>query len=171
MSATGDRTALADRLHSAAIHLLRLLRKQDAATHVSPARLSALSVVVFAGPVTLGQLAQAEQVSAPTMTRLVNGLERDGLVSRERDAGDARVVWLRATARGDRILREGRRRRVTALARELERLSSSDISQLERGTAIIERITAPPAESLGSSDRSPAGAPAASPARARRRRR
>src|SRR5262245_65493054 len=92
--------AVADRLHAAAIHLLRRLRAQDPAAGLSPARLSALSVVVFAGPVTLGQLAQAEQVSAPTMTRLVAGLEADGLLRREPDAADKRVVWLRATPRG-----------------------------------------------------------------------
>src|SRR2546422_3455480 len=67
---------VADRLHSAAIHLLRHVRKQDVATREAPARLSALSVLVFGGPVTLGQLAAAEQVKPPTMTRIVTGLER-----------------------------------------------------------------------------------------------
>ena len=67
--------AIADRLHSAAIHLLRRVRKQDAATGEGPARLSALSVLVFGGgPMTLGQLAQAEQVRPPTMSRIVSGL-------------------------------------------------------------------------------------------------
>src|SRR5712691_9907673 len=87
----------ADRLHSAAIHLLRRLRRQDEAMGLTPARASALSVLVFGGPVTLGALAQAEQVSAPTVTRLVVGMERDGLVRREADPHDGRVVWLRAT--------------------------------------------------------------------------
>ena len=63
-------------LHSAAIHLLRRVRKQDAATGEGPARLSALSVLVFGGPMTLGQLAAAEQVKPPTMSRIVTGLER-----------------------------------------------------------------------------------------------
>ncbi|MEX2326023.1 MAG: MarR family transcriptional regulator, partial [Gemmatimonadaceae bacterium] len=80
-----DQAAVADRLHSAAIHLLRRLRKQDDRSGITAARLSALSVVVFAGPVTMGQLALAEQVTAPTMTRLVAAMERDGLVAREPD--------------------------------------------------------------------------------------
>jgi DNA-binding MarR family transcriptional regulator len=143
MSDSSDRSALADRVHSAAIHLLRRLRKQDDASGLSAARMSALSVVVFGGPLTIGQLASAEQVSAPTMTRLVVGMQRDGLVKRERDAHDARIVWIRATVKGDRILREGRRRRVAALARELADLPAADAGLLERATEIIERITRP----------------------------
>ncbi len=167
MSSAADRTALADRVHSAAIHLLRRLRKQDEASGLTAARLSALSVVVFGGPLTIGQLASAEQVSAPTMTRLVVGLECDGLVKREGDANDARVSWLRATAKGDRILREGRRRRVAELARELEALSAAEAQDLTRAAAIIERITGRSA-SLGASQPR-AGAPGAAPARAQRR--
>ena len=73
---------VADRLHSAAIHLLRSLRREDDAVGLSAPRLSALSVVVFAGPITLGALAAAEQVRPPTMTRLVQALEAEGLVER-----------------------------------------------------------------------------------------
>ena len=73
---------LADRLHSAAIHLLRLVRVQDAATGVAPARLSALSVIVFGGPVSLNDLARAEQVRPPTMSRIVDALEAEGLARR-----------------------------------------------------------------------------------------
>jgi hypothetical protein len=89
---SADRLAIADRLHSAAIHLLRRVRGQDEGSGLSPARLSALSVVVFGGPVTLGRLASAEQVTAPTMTRLVAALEADGLLSRKDDTVDRRVV-------------------------------------------------------------------------------
>src|ERR671915_2520477 len=93
-------TELADRLHSAAIHLLRRLRREDARTGLSGPRLSALSVVVFAGPLTLGELAAAEQVKPPTMTRLVRALEARRLVVREADENDGRVVRLRATTKG-----------------------------------------------------------------------
>src|SRR5688500_1433251 len=110
---------VADRVHSAAIHLLRRLRREDDTSGLSAPRLSALSVVVFAGPLTIGALATAEQVRPPTMTRLVSGLERDGLVRREADAADGRVVRVRATARGERLLAEGRARRVDTLARAL----------------------------------------------------
>lgn len=160
-----DRSELADRLHSAAIHMLRRLRKQDAASGLSAARMSALSVLVFGGPVTIGQLASAEQVSAPTMTRLVEGLERDGLVKRQRDARDARVSWVHATASGKRILHEGRRRRVAELAREVNALSNADADALARATGIIERMTG-----RGSAtDSPPAAVRSAAPARAPRR--
>src|SRR5256885_11986460 len=74
--------AIADRLHSAAIHLLRRLRLQDKAMGLSAPRASALSVIVFRGPVTMSALAEAEQVRAPTITRLADGLERLGLLRR-----------------------------------------------------------------------------------------
>jgi DNA-binding MarR family transcriptional regulator len=170
LSESRDRTPLADRVHSAAIHLLRRLRKQDDATGVTPSRLSALSVVVFGGPKTIGQLASAEQVSAPTMTRLVVGMQRDGLVKRERDANDARVIWIRATPKGDRILREGRRRRVAELARDLSALSDAEVEHLTRATEIIERITGRAASaSLGATAPQQGASRDASRGRAQRR--
>jgi DNA-binding MarR family transcriptional regulator len=169
LSDSPDRTPLADRVHSAAIHLLRRLRKQDDASGVTPSRLSALSVVVFGGPKTIGQLASAEQVSAPTMTRLVVGMQRDGLVKRERDANDARLVWIRATPKGDRILREGRRRRVAELARELSALSDAEVEHLTRATEIIERIAGRAGASLGATAPPEGASRDASQDRARRR--
>ena len=138
--ARSNPATVADRVHSAAIHLLRRLRKQDDASGLSAARLSALSVVVFGGPTTIGQLATAEQVSAPTMTRLLVAMEGDGLVSRARDAGDQRVVWIHATTKGARLLREGRRRRVAALALEVATLSKADRELLSRATDVLERV-------------------------------
>src|ERR671937_1556007 len=106
----------ADRFHSAAIHALRHVRREDPATGLSAARLSALSVLVFAGARTLGELAAAEQVRPPTMTRIVRALEDDGYVRRERDPADGRVVRLQATAEGERVLWQARERRVERLA-------------------------------------------------------
>ena len=133
---------VADRLHSAAIHLLRWLRREDERGALSGPRLSALSVIVFGGPVTLGELAAAEQVRPPTMTRLVNALEADGLVVREPDVADGRVTRLRATAAGRRLLTEGRARRVAALARQLAPLGARDQATLARAAALIERLAA-----------------------------
>jgi DNA-binding MarR family transcriptional regulator len=135
--------SIADRVHSAAIHLLRRLRRQDDAMGLSAARASALSVLVFGGRVTIGQLAQAEQVSAPTMTRLIGGMERDALVRRESDPADGRTVWLQATAKGTRILQEGRRRRVAALADEIDRLPEKERETLASAADILERLLRP----------------------------
>lgn len=137
---------LADRLHSAAIHLLRRLRREDEASGLSPSRLSALSVIVFGGPVTIGDLAAAEQVRLPTISRLVKGLEREGLVTRRADRGDARIQWLDATSRGRRLLEIGRARRVKKLAGDLERFSSSDRRLLARAAEIIEEVARPPSD-------------------------
>jgi DNA-binding MarR family transcriptional regulator len=135
--------AVADRLHSAALHLLRRLRAEDDELGISPPRLSALSVVVFGGPLTIGALAEAEGVKPPTMTRLVDGLEREGLVTRESDAADGRAVRVRATADGRRVLSEGRGRRVAALAAGLRRLSDRDVATLRRAAELLERLARP----------------------------
>src|SRR5438034_8256384 len=94
----------ADRFHSAAIHALRHVRREDPASGLSAARLSALSVLVFGGARTLGELAGAEHVRPATMTPIVQALEEAGLVARERDARDGRVTRIRATRKGERVM-------------------------------------------------------------------
>jgi DNA-binding MarR family transcriptional regulator len=131
---------LADQLHSSAIHLLRQLRKEDDASGLSAPRLSALSVVVFAGPLTLGRLAAAEQVKPPTMTRIVTGLEKSGLVQRIGDARDRRLTRIQATAKGRIVLAEGRARRVQKLAGAVGRLRSPELADLARGVQLVEEI-------------------------------
>ena len=135
---------LADRLHSAAIHLLRRVRREDEAIGLSAARLSALSVIVYGGPIRVSALARAEQVRTPTMTPIVAALEREGLVAREADASDGRASLLRATPRGARVMQEGRRRRVARLAQELSRLPARDRQTLDEAVAILERVFGPP---------------------------
>jgi DNA-binding MarR family transcriptional regulator len=132
---------VADRLHWAALHLMRRLRAEDDALGISPPRLSALSVVVSAGPLGIGDLAAAEGVAASTMTRLVDGLERDGLVGRGPDPDDRRGVLVRATPKGTRVLRRGRRRRVGLLASGLRTLSTTDLAAVARGAELMERLT------------------------------
>jgi DNA-binding MarR family transcriptional regulator len=136
-----DPAAVADRLHSAAIHLLRRVRKEDERSGVTPARLSALSVLVFGGPRRLTDLAEAEQVKPPTMTRIVAGLEADGLVRRRVVSGDARAVSLEATARGVRVMQEGRRRRVEHLATALKALSADELRVLSAAADVMERVS------------------------------
>ena len=131
---------LADKLHSAAIHLLRGVRREDAAAGLPPAQLSALSVVVFGGPLTLGRLAEAEQVRSPTMTRIVTSLETAGLVTREPHPDDARSTLVAATAAGRDLLLEGRRRRVSR-PRGANRASSSRPSA-RRSPAPIDALEA-----------------------------
>src|SRR5437773_1856814 len=122
----GGASDLADRLHSAAIHLLRRLRREDDASGLPAPQLSALSVIVFGGPIAIGALADAEQVRPPTMTRVVAALEARGLVTREPSDDDRRVTRIKATARGVELLQEGRRRRVDSLTRALAGLSAAD---------------------------------------------
>jgi len=141
-----DSTAdLADRLHSAAIHLLRRLRREDDATGLPAPQLSAMSVIVFGGgAITLGALAKAEQVRPPTITKLVATLEEQGLVERETDPDDRRVVWVKATARGARLLYDGRHRRVASLAESLRALPVAERTALSKAIPILEKIARAP---------------------------
>jgi DNA-binding MarR family transcriptional regulator len=132
---------VADRLHSSAIGLLRALRRQDDKWGLSAPRLSALSVVVFGGPIKLGDLARAEQVRPPTMTKLVRALESEKLVSRKVDAGDGRITWISATERGRSLLMKGRAARVKALTDRLAQLKESEIESLDRASTLIREIT------------------------------
>jgi DNA-binding MarR family transcriptional regulator len=135
-----DALALADKLHSAAIHLLRHLRKEDDASGLSAPRLSALSVIVFGGPLTLGQLARAEQVKPPTMTRIVTGLEEAGLVRRKGDERDKRLTKVYATPKGQRVLMAGRARRVELLASAVKKLDARNLADLWRGAQLLREL-------------------------------
>ncbi|PYO73120.1 MAG: MarR family transcriptional regulator [Gemmatimonadetes bacterium] len=131
--------AIADRLHSAAIHLLRRLRVEDRALGLSGPRASALSVIVFRGPITMSALAEAEQVRRPTITRLVDGLERRGLVRRVNDPADGRVQLVAATAAGKRLLQRGRARRVERLMQGVMQLSEEEQRVLARAADLMEQ--------------------------------
>ena len=131
---------LADRLHSSAIHLLRRLRREDDASGLPAPQLSALSVIVFAGPVTLGALAQAEQVRPPTITRLVDKLESAGLVDRVSDPADRRISRVAATPKGVKLLHDGRRRRVASLAASLRDLPEKERAALAKAVPILEKV-------------------------------
>jgi DNA-binding MarR family transcriptional regulator len=137
-----DRHSVANALHSAAIHMLRGVRKEDAKSGLGPARLSALSVLTFAGAMRLTDLAAVEQVRPPTMTKIVGALESAGLVRRLSDEVDGRAIKIEATARGTKLLQEGRRRRVEKLAGALDSLDREDLQVLERAALLMERLSA-----------------------------
>lgn len=132
-------TEIADRLHSAAIHLLRRLRVRDRESGIGSAQLSALSVLVFGGPKSLGELADAEQVRPPTMSRIVAGLQRARLVRRDATE-DGRRVRLAATAKGEKILWEGRKRRVESLAKALALLPENERKHLGEAAYLLQKI-------------------------------
>jgi DNA-binding MarR family transcriptional regulator len=139
VAAADEAVSLADRLHSAAIHLLRRLRRTDPLTGVSAAQLSALSVLM-GGPRTIGELAAAEEVQPPTMSRLIRELEQAGLVSRRRDPDDGRVVWIEWTKNGKDVLTRGRELRIATLARQIGALPEAERRSLAAGLAVVDRL-------------------------------
>jgi len=134
---------LASRLRFAVMRLSRRLR-QHAASDVTQSQLSALSVVVREQRLTLSQLAEAERVQPPTVTRIVESLVHQGLVTRVPCEQDRRVAWVEATPRGRALIDGIRRRRDAYLARRLATLSPDDRALLERAAAVLERLTGDP---------------------------
>ncbi len=140
MSATQELEGVSRRLHSIAIHLLRTLRVQDSALGIGPSQLSALSVIVFGGPRSLHELAKAEQVRPPTMSRIVDALVEEGLAKREVNNADRRSVKISATPKGIRIMHEGRDRRERQLIQLLKLLKPDEVRDVQRATDILTRV-------------------------------
>jgi DNA-binding MarR family transcriptional regulator len=126
-------------LHSAAIHLLRRVRRTDPLTGVPAAQLSALSVLM-GGPLTLGEMAAAEQVRPPTMSKLVSEMERADLVHRSSDPNDARITRLEMTPKGRRVLAKGRELRIADIERRIRALSGAERETLASAVTAIEKM-------------------------------
>jgi DNA-binding MarR family transcriptional regulator len=136
----GQTRDVAARLHSASIRLLRALRREDDGSGLSAPRLSALSYIVVEGPISLAELAEAEQVRPPTMSRIVDALVDRGLVTRVVEPRDRRSVRICATTEGSQLLIGGGERRVHALIGRLHKLADSERRALARGVEILERV-------------------------------
>jgi len=132
---------LATRLRVAVTRLNRRLRQQSLAG-LSPAQASALGTVNRLTSPTLGELAAAEQVQPPTVTRLVTSLESAGLVTREVDGADRRVVRVQVTAEGRRTLQRIRTLKNAYLTRRLAALEPVEQELAEALTALLEHLVA-----------------------------
>ncbi len=140
MSSKQDIARVSRTLHSVAIHLLRNVRVQDSALGIGPAQLSALSVIVFGGPRSLRELAEAEQVQPPTMSRTVEALVKQELAKREINISDRRSVAISPTQKGIQIMKEGRDRREKKLIELLKSLKPKEIEEIGRVAETLERI-------------------------------
>ena len=132
--------AVASALNSGAIHLLRSLAAVDRLAGITPARLSALSVIVFGGPRPLGELAAAEGVAGPTMTRIVDGLVAGGLAERRPDPRDGRAALIAATPAGEELMRAAAARRISAIASAIAELPAADRRRLAASAGQLDRL-------------------------------
>jgi DNA-binding MarR family transcriptional regulator len=135
-----DRYAAANRLHSAALRLLRRAATADSGMSLDGPRASLLSVLVFSGPQPMRRLAQIEQVSPPAITKLVTALEGQGLVARTASDRDRRVVLVEATPQGRALLESGRRDRVALVGGLLDGLSTEELAVVRRAADIIAAL-------------------------------
>lgn len=130
---------LAARLRVAVTRLNRRLR-QESLSGVSPSQEAALGTINRLGSPTLGELAQAEQVQPPTMTRVVATMEAAGLVVREGDAGDRRVTRVRLTRQGRATLERIRSLKNAYLARQIGRLTAPERTRACALAALLEQL-------------------------------
>ena len=137
---TVDTTELAARLAGLSTVLQRHLSRADAGDGLTRARLSALGLLVLGGPRTLGDLAAAEHVRPPTMTRLIHAMEADGLVARKRNPEDGRSIVIQATPKGVEQLEIGRARQIAPLAESISDLDRAERLQLEDAADILGRV-------------------------------
>jgi len=131
---------LAEALHRAAIGLLRGIKTADQESGLSPPRLSALSVLVFAGAQSLASLAKAEGVKPPTMSKLVAELEAEGLIEKSPDPEDRRGLVIAATPRGRKLMLQGRDRRLALLKDRLAPLSAKEFALLSDAAPVLLKI-------------------------------
>ena len=137
-----DERTTVSHLNSATIHLLRGLRETDKLAGLTPARLSALSVLVFGGERPLGRLAKTEGVAGPTMTRIVDGLVELGLATRLEHPDNARSTVIRATEAGELLMRQAAERRFDVIVRAMHQLSAEDRELLADAAPALRRLSA-----------------------------
>jgi DNA-binding MarR family transcriptional regulator len=133
--ATEELTEAGRRLNSFAIHLLRAMHRVDAESGLTPARLSALSVLHFGGPRTLGRLARDEEVTSATMSRLVDALCDLGLAERGPHPDHAGMVVVSATEQGSDLMRAAAGRRIEVIAGALGDLRARERRAVVQATS------------------------------------
>src|SRR3954454_6936978 len=134
----GDRIGeLGRNLNTVALHLVRAMRRIDDGLGVPPARLSALSALVFGGPGTIKELAIGEHVTSPTMTDVVAGLERSGFVTRDAHPTDGRSTVVSATAAGVEVIRRRQLAQVAYINDNLSHLTPDQLDVLVEAVDIL----------------------------------
>ncbi len=114
--------------------------RQEAGPELTASRASALTAVELHGPLTPSELAEAERIQRPSATRILRGLEEEGLVQRTTDPKDGRSALISITREGRERLRRLRQRKNAYLARRMRDLDPSDIAALERAAEVLERL-------------------------------
>jgi DNA-binding MarR family transcriptional regulator len=133
-------SALASNLRVGVARLARRLRQEGAGEDATPSQLTALATLYHRGPMTVGELAGAERVKPPSMTRIVAGLEERGLVTRVSSAHDRRVQHVSVTDAGRAAHEEYRKRRDAWLCRQLTKLDPDERELLMKAADVLDRI-------------------------------
>jgi DNA-binding MarR family transcriptional regulator len=138
-SGVSSAAEVAGNLRVALMRTVRRLKRETDGEH-SVSVISALASVNSRGPLTLGELAEAEGVSRPSMTVLAASLLERNLVARELDSSDGRLVRVRITQLGKRVLERSRTRRNAYLTKRLGSLSVEELQTLDQAATILLRL-------------------------------
>lgn len=138
MDVAVDPVELAGRLRPVLLQLNRHLRREAHAEGITGGQASVLAQIRHEPTVGVRELAALMGVSAPSMTRYLDRMERAGLIVRSRSPEDGRRIRLALTPKGVRALRSVRSRRTAWLAARLQGLSPAEVAAVE---AAIEPLT------------------------------
>ncbi|HKT03287.1 MAG TPA: MarR family transcriptional regulator [Rugosimonospora sp.] len=119
----------------------RRLRQTRPVGELTQNQLSVLTSLELAGALTPRELADAERVAPPTMTKVLAKLEERGLVQRSPHPTDGRQVILSATEAGRAVIAEQRRVKDQWLTRMLAELPAAERDTLARAAEILNRIS------------------------------
>ena len=139
---TRQDSELASALRLAVMRLARRMRAERADTSLTLSQLAALATLERHGAMTPRDLAAAERVQPPSLSRLAASLEEQGLITRTPHASDGRQVLLAVSTSGVALLREDRRRREAWLAQQLACLEPEERAGLEQATTVLDRLAA-----------------------------
>jgi len=126
------------------MRLGRSLRQvRDYSLDLQTNQLSAMAVLLNDGDMLMGELASAEKVQPPSMTRIVNGLEQRGFVARRPDPRDGRQCLVTLTPAGREVLLANRRRRDEWLTVRIAELDPGERDMLRQAVAILAKVNHP----------------------------
>ena len=127
-------------LRIAVMRLARRLRTERASDAMTPSQMAVLATLLRSGPMSPGELADAERVQPPSMTRILHSLLAQDMVSREPHPTDRRQVRYQATAQAEKMVQQDRQRRDRWLSRRLAELTDEELQAIGEAIPLLNRL-------------------------------
>lgn len=127
-------------LRIAVMRLARRLRTERASDAMTPSQMAVLATLLRSGPMSPGELADAERVQPPSMTRILHSLLAQAMVTREPHPSDRRQVVYQATPEAEAMVLQDRRRRDRWLSQRLAELTDEELQAVEAAIPLLNRL-------------------------------